>query len=118
MNRRLKKCPVCNGDLQIVEYKCPSCITIIRGEFGVGDFAALSAAQQQFVKTFICCSGNIREVEKKLKISYPTVKNRLAEVQKILCEKKTASASNHILDKIEAGEISVEEAIKEIKQGR
>jgi hypothetical protein len=84
----------------------------------VGDFAVLSAAQNQFVKTFICCGGNIREVEKELKISYPTVKNRLAEVQEILCNNKTASASNEILDKVEAGEISVEEAIEKIKQGR
>lgn len=117
MNRRLKKCPVCNGDLQIVEYRCPSCKTNIRGEFGIGDFAALSSAQQQFVKTFICCGGNIREVEKELKISYPTVKNKLTEVQEILCEKKSASASNEILDRIEAGKISVEEAISQLKKG-
>ena len=119
MNNRLKQCPVCNSTLEIKEYHCPKCDTTIRGNFEVGDLASLSAAQQGFVKIFICNQGNIKEVEKALGISYPTVKNRLAEITNTLCpsqikEKTKFSAS--VLDEIERGEISVEDAIKKLKK--
>ena len=121
MNKRLKQCPVCNSNLEIVEYKCPDCDTHIKGRFGVGDFAALTAQQQEFVKTFICCQGNIKEVEKALKISYPTVKNKLSEVTSILCSspKSTFKAnSDDVLDDIEKGNISVEEALSKLRERR
>ncbi len=119
MNNRLKQCPVCNSTLEIKEYHCTKCDTTIRGNFEVGDLASLSATQQEFVKTFICNQGNIKEVEKALGISYPTVKNRLTEIVNVLCpssniENKEFSTS--VLDEIDRGEISVEEAIKKIKK--
>ncbi len=119
MNNRLKQCPVCNSTLEIKEYHCPKCDTTIRGNFEVGDLASLSAPQQEFVKTFICNQGNIKEVEKALGISYPTVKNRLTEIVNVLCpssnnEKREFSTS--VLDEIERGEISVEDAIKKLKK--
>ena len=118
MNRRLRKCPVCNSNLEIVEYHCPHCGTAIKGKFGIGELASLNASQQEFVKTFICCRGNIKEVEKALGISYPTVKNRLNEITKVLCPAKKEKAnplSHEILAEIEAGKISVEEALEKLK---
>jgi len=112
MNNRLKQCPVCNSTLEIKEYHCPKCDTTIRGNFEVGDLASLSASQQEFVKTFICNQGNIKEVEKALK-------NRLTEIVNVLCpssnnEKREFSTS--VLDEIDRGEISVEDAIKKLKK--
>jgi hypothetical protein len=121
MNKRLKQCPVCNSNLDIVKYHCSNCDTSIKGRFGVGEFGALSATQQEFVKTFVCCQGNIKEVEKVLKISYPTVKNKLAEITSILCGKKKEAKSviaDDILDEIEKGSMTVEEAIAAIKARR
>ena len=117
MNKRLKACPACNATLEITEYHCPSCNTTIQGHFSIDDFSALSAAQAEFVKVFVCCSGNIKEVEKALRISYPTVKNRLAQVQAILCKatKTGKHPSEEILARIEAGTLSVDEAIRKIK---
>ena len=119
MNNRLKQCPVCNSTLEIKEYHCTKCDTTIRGNFEVGDLASLSATQQEFVKTFICNQGNIKEVEKALGISYPTVKNRLTEIVNVLCpssniEKKEFSTA--VLEEIDRGEISVEDAIKKLKK--
>lgn len=121
MNKRLKQCPVCNSNLEIVEYHCPNCDTCIKGRFGVGDFAALTAPQQEFVKTFVCCQGNIKEVEKILKISYPTVKNKLAEVTGILCDRKQKAStvfSDDILDDIDKGNLTVEEALTKLRERR
>lgn len=119
MNKRLKQCPVCNSNLEIVEYHCPNCDTSIKGKFGIGDLSLLTPVQQEFAKTFLCCSGNIKEVEKVLNISYPTVKNKLAEVTSVLCSKEQKVSevrSNEILDEIEKGNLTVEEALSKLKK--
>ncbi|MBN2461623.1 MAG: DUF2089 domain-containing protein [Candidatus Cloacimonetes bacterium] len=117
MNDRLQYCPVCNGNLEIIEYHCPVCDTSIKGKFMVGGLASLTAAQQEFVRIFICAQGNIREVEKIMGISYPTVKNRLTEIARILCPSPDKGRiSLEILEKIEQGKISVEEALQNLKE--
>ena len=119
MNKQLKQCPVCNSNLEIIEYHCPNCDTSIKGKFGIGELASLNASQQEFVKVFVCCQGSIKEVEKALGISYPTVKNRLGDVVRVLCpERKKVSdtLSAEVLAEIEKGNISVDEAIEKIKK--
>ncbi len=116
MNNRLKKCPVCNTDLEIVEYHCNSCDTTIRGQFQGGDFDALSQAQLEFAKVFLCAGGNIKEVEKSLSISYPTVKNKLQEVINILCHESTQDTKLSVLEQVEKGKISIDAAIKQLQK--
>jgi hypothetical protein len=106
---------VCNGTLDIKEYHCPSCDTSIKGKFKVSEFDMLNVKQLEFVKTFICCQGNIKEVEKALNISYPTVKNKLSEVTDLLCGKKSEPVYT-ILEEIENGKLSIDEAIKKIRR--
>jgi hypothetical protein len=120
MNKRLKHCPICDSNMDIVEYHCPKCDISIKGRFGIGDLAALSVVQQEFVKVFVCSGGNIREVEKILGISYPTVKSRLNEISQVLCKKtpqRVKDESLEVLVKLERGELSVDDAVKEITQG-
>jgi hypothetical protein len=119
MNQRLKQCPTCNSSLEIIEYHCPKCDTTIKGRFSIGDLASLSISQQEFVKVFVCNGGNIKEVEKALGISYPTVKNRLSEVSGVLCPQLRPGFedfSTEILEEIEKGDISVDEAIEKLKK--
>jgi len=119
MVKRLKKCPVCNADLYIREFHCADCDITIKGRFSQSELASLSLAQQEFVKIFLLCQVNIREVEKRLGISYPTVKSRLSEVVKIL--EGTSNKEQDILqllDEIEEGNLSVEEVITKIKKER
>lgn len=117
MNKRLKKCPVCNIDLEVREYYCPDCDITIRGNFSQSQLSALTLSQQEFVKIFLISQGNIKEVEKRLNISYPTVKSRLAEIVKIISGEETKDfAVSKVLQDIEAGGINVEQAIKIIKK--
>ena len=119
MVKRLKKCPVCNTDLVIREFHCPDCDIVIRGKFNQSELASLSLSQQEFVKVFLLSQGNIKEVEKRLGISYPTVKNRLSEVINMLGgSSRTDQDLLGLLDQIEEGNISVEEAINKIKKKR
>ena len=118
MNQRLTQCPVCNNTMTITTYHCSNCNTTISGKFMVGELDRLNLKQQEFVKVFLCCQGNIKEVEKVLNISYPTVKNRLHEVTTILCGEKSQNKpeSEIILKEIENGKLSVQEAIKKLRR--
>jgi len=116
MNKRLQNCPVCNSKLEVTRYHCPECDITIEGEFAISEFGALTPEQQEFARTFICCQGNIKEVEKALGISYPTVKNKLNQLSEVLCVSKKRAASpsqsEEVLSALETGDISVIEAIK------
>jgi hypothetical protein len=111
---------VCNSRLEVRRYQCPECEITIEGRFGLSEFSGLSLEQQEFVKTFICCQGNIREVERALGISYPTVKNRLQQIRTRLCGRdravggEVAEDSMGILSELESGRITVEEALKKL----
>ena len=117
----LGKCPVCNGKIVITTLKCVDCETEIRGNFELDDFFKLSDEQLIFVKTFIRNRGNIKEVEKELGISYPTVRNKLDEVIESMGYKIEKNAAvtkrrKEILFKLENGEISSDEAIRLLKE--
>jgi len=116
----LGKCPVCGQTTEITRISCDACGTTIEGHFHLCKFCKLTAEQKTFIDVFIKCRGNIKEVEKELGISYPTVKNRLEDVAAALGykgEPETSPSGNKkdILDKLNNGEISVDEAIELLK---
>lgn len=120
------KCPVCGEKLSINKLGCPKCSTVIEGDFQPCEFCRLPEEDLEFVKVFIKCRGNIKDVEKELGISYPTVRGKLDSVIRSLGyevaskelikenEDKTA-ARNEILDQLSKGEISPKEATERIK---
>lgn len=69
-----------------------------------------------FLETFIKNRGNIKEVEKDLGISYPTVKNKLENVIEALGYTPRYNEprvdKKEVLKKLNEGEISSDEAIK------
>ena len=113
----LGKCPVCNSDTEVTRISCDKCGTSIEGHFQLCKFCRLTPEQKKFLDAFIKCRGNIKEVEKELGISYPTVKNKLEDVAGALGHKRQpesedTSKKKEILDKLNSGEISVDEAIE------
>ncbi len=80
----------------------------------------LPADMQEFVVVFLRCRGNIREVEKELGISYPTVCKRLDLVNELLGPKGNGRGGKvmgrgEILGKLERGEITAKEAAELLK---
>ncbi len=75
----LGKCPICNSETEVTRISCYECNTTIEGHFHLCKFCKLTAEQKSFIEVFIKCRGNIKEVEKELGVSYPTVKNRLED---------------------------------------
>jgi len=76
-NPVVAKCPICSQQLKVVRLECDGCGTRLEGSFSLGRFHALSAEQLEFLETFIRARGNIKDVERELGISYPTVRSRL-----------------------------------------
>ena len=110
------KCPVCNDELHVSKLSCNNCKTNIEGEFDLCKFCRLSHEEKSFVEIFIKSRGNIKEIEKEMGISYPTVRNKLENVIESLgySPKYTRPEVNkkEILEQLSRGEISSDEAIK------
>lgn len=88
----------------------------IEGSFAPPPLANLSAEDQVFVMAFIRCHGSIKEMEGTFGISYPTVKNRLNRIagQLQFVEIVKMNPREAVIDELEKGDISAEEAIKRL----
>ena len=82
----LGACPLCADELLVQEYRCRGCGTVLRGSFRRCEVCALPDELLHFVNVFLEAEGNFRSVERRLGISYPTVKARLASVNARLAE--------------------------------
>ena len=82
----LAACPVCTDELLVQEYRCRGCGVVLRGRFRRCELCALPEELLHFVGVFLEVEGNFRSVERRLGISYPTVKARLASVNARLAE--------------------------------
>jgi hypothetical protein len=70
-------CPVCDHELEVTRLHCAECDTTLEGRFSVGRFGRLNREQLALLESFLRARGNLRDLERELGISYPTVKNRL-----------------------------------------
>ena len=82
----LAACPVCADELLVQEYRCRGCGVVVRGAFRRCELCALPEELLHFVGVFLEAEGNFRSVERRLGISYPTVKARLGSVNARLAE--------------------------------
>lgn|SRR5690554_2351060 len=114
----LGRCPVCNHELDVTRLHCNYCDTTIEGKFTLCKFCKLSEEQKNFVEVFIKNRGNIKEIEKELGISYPTVRSKLENVVEALgysAKYGPKVDKKEVLAKLSAGEITAEEAVKLLK---
>ena len=70
-------CPICSGELAVTRLHCRSCGTTLEGDFNVGRFAGLAREQFALLESFLRSRGNLKEMERELGISYPTVRARV-----------------------------------------
>lgn len=70
-------CPCCENHMKVTEYTCKKCGIKISGNFQKSNFWNLDVIQLKFAEIFLKNRGNIKDVEKELGISYPSVKKLL-----------------------------------------
>ncbi len=113
------KCPACSGKLVVTELCCSDCKTTIKGSFDLPRFAALEAEEENFLRVFLAARGNIKEVERQLNISYPTVKARLEALLNRLglgsLQAEVKKRRLEVVERLERGEISAQEAVALLK---
>jgi hypothetical protein len=73
----ISTCPVCASELAVTRLHCGSCGTTLEGDFSVGRFGRLNRDQLALLESFLRSRGNLREMERELGISYPTVRSRV-----------------------------------------
>jgi hypothetical protein len=77
-------CPVCAGELSVTRLRCTDCGTTLEGEFSVGRFGRLTKEQLLLLESFLRSRGNLRDMERELGISYPTVRARVEALVRAL----------------------------------
>ena len=100
----------------------------IDGRFDLPPLAQLTAEDQVFVAAFVRCHGSIKQMEKYFGVSYPTIKNRLNRIGSQLSfveieqgpdtEPPAAQDAGTTLDKLSRGELTVEQALEQLKGKR
>jgi hypothetical protein len=129
MRPLLLKCPSCDGNLTVTSLGCPDCSINIDGDFALPQLLKLTRPQIDFIEVFIKNRGIIREVERELGVSYPTVRARLDEVIQALGYSPKAAADNEgetadergaqrraVLADLKAGKLSPEEALAALNE--
>ena len=113
------KCPSCDGKMVVTELCCDGCKTSIKGNFELPELACMNEAEDRFLKVFLSARGSIKEAERCLGISYPTVKSRLeallAKLGLSQLQNEVKRRRLEIVEKLEKGAISAQEAIKLLK---
>jgi hypothetical protein len=91
---------------------------VIEGSFSLPPLANLPPDDQVFIMAFVKCSGSIKEMEQMFGISYPTVKSRLNRVAEQLDFVKITRTSpqEEVIEELERGDISAEEAIRRLSK--
>lgn len=114
-------CPVCHGQYETTRLTCSGCGSELSGKFSGCDFCRLSDEEEYFVLTFLRCRGSIKDVEKAMGISYPTVRGKLDAVIKKLGLESSMSSDEikeerkKVFDKLDRGEITADEAAEILK---
>jgi hypothetical protein len=114
-HRPPRECPVCSSDLVVTGCGCPECGTGISGEFRMCAYCGLTDDETEMLRVFLVSRGNMRELEKHLGVSYPTTRQRFADLlAKLGLEDPSAAARKADRDKVladlAAGRLSVDEA--------
>lgn len=126
MNRNIARCPTCDQSLDVTELTCHSCDLRLKGHFERGcRLCALDPEQRKLLDVFLSCRGVIRDMEKALGLSYPTVRARVDSLLAALgyaptkaeaeAEEEQADRRHDILSQLEAGEMTAEEATKSLR---
>jgi len=122
-------CPLCGGKLIITSLQCQACGTTFQGRFDAprsgSAFDRLTPEQLHFLEVFIRNEGKFSRMEKEMGLSYPTLRNRLRAIIRTMgyqpesdakpASRLTPEAKQRILDDLEAGRISAEDAVRLLK---
>jgi hypothetical protein len=103
--------------LVVERVRLPEKQIAIEGEFALPELARLSLEDQVFIVAFLRSHGSIKEMEQTFGVSYPTIKARLNRIsgQLEFIETNPSPSRAEVLERLKAGEINAEEAIRALE---
>jgi hypothetical protein len=115
-------CPVSGEPLEVTRLHCPASGLTMEGRFQPNEFALLPPENLEFMRLFVKVRGNLKEMERVLGLSYPTIRQRFESLLSVLgyeavAEPRPAAAEkrSEILERLERGEITAEEATRALQ---
>src|SRR6187399_2595555 len=126
----ISTCPVCASELAVTRLHCRSCGTTLEGDFSVGRFGRLNREQLTLLESFLRSRGNLRDMERELGISYPTVRSRVEALVRalgfgprsegdtldtVITDVPAPATRQEILERLARHEISAEDAATAIR---
>ena len=117
-----QKCPGCSSPLKVTQMTCVSCGTGVVGSFDISPFFQLSSDRLRFLEDFVRNRGNIKEMARETGESYWVIRRKLDEVIEALgyeaspSQLDLAARRQEILTQLRQGEISVDQAKKQLIQ--
>ncbi len=121
----LESCPTCGDGLTITQLQCASCDTTIQSQYEPCRFCRLSPESLHLIELFVKSRGNVKEMERELGLSYPTVRAHLDTAIRELGFDTTPAAvepvdkkdqRREILARLEEGQINASEAAELLAQ--
>lgn len=111
-------CPVSGEPLEVTRLQAPGSGVAIEGRFRPNEFALLPAEHVEFLRLFVKVRGNLKEVERAMGVSYPTVRLRFEHLLRALGYESADDPEDlrdEILSQLERGEIDPAEAAKRLE---
>ena len=106
------------ASLVVERVRVPEKGITVDGPFHVPQLARLSLEDQVFVTAFLRSHGSIKEMEQVFGVSYPTIKGRLNRIASQLefIETNPSPSRAEILERLNQGEITADEAIRMLQE--
>jgi hypothetical protein len=120
------RCPSCQGSLAITRMTCSACGTEVTGVFGLSRLAGLQEPHASLLELFLRVRGNVKDMERVLGLSYPTVRARLEEALEAagldrepmpsITEAELRLRREHVLGQLERGELTAPAAAAKLRE--
>ncbi len=113
-----RDCPVCGARLLVTRLGCEACGTELSGGFASCDFCALGAEDRELLRLFLISRGNLKELERSLQVSYPTVRARFdALLGRLGLELRPPAGGVRLelLRRVARGELGVDAALGQLR---
>ena len=105
------RCPSCQGDMEVVRLECSACGTAVDGRFQPCSVCRLDRELRELFEQFLDARGNLKDIQRALGVSYPTVRQRIDVMFRHLGRASPdGEPPREILRRLRAGELSVDEA--------
>lgn len=103
--------------LVVERVRIPEKQITLEGQFALPELARLGLDDQVFIAAFLRAHGSIKEMEQVFGVSYPTIKARLNRIagQLEFIETNPSPSRAEVLERLNNGEISTDEAVRALE---